>query len=563
MPPNKYKGDKKFLGELLSRTSPRIEVPDFQRSYSWESRQVEEFWNDLLVFSEKYPDENIQNEEYFLGSIVLVDNGESHLLLDGQQRLATATILISVIRDYLKKYNADAATRTHTKFICDFDDATGNYSYTLTLNIYDKDFFRQFIQEFPTETRVLPEPTLESHKLIRKAKDYFTERFEEEYRKLGGGKCAFDWALRIQRVLTGHFSVVVISSHDEDNAATVFETLNDRGIGLSTPDLLRNLLLRQANSTRREEIIECWRTVLEMDEDAKVEQFLRHYWLSKHGDVKTRTLYREIKYWIQANGVDSLEFSKELQQAANIYRDINSSRDTDQNIQRLLKDINDLGAKVLFPPILSAYSIMDGEIDARAMENYLKALISLYIRYVVVGNMETTKLESMLYDEAKALREHRNINQSIIRFKEFAPSDERFKELFASLREVKKQAARYILREIEHSRRETDELRVETPDRVHVEHIYPRYPLPEQKWPNHNLYVEMLGNLTLLDLKINASIKNHPFQQKKEYYRKSQLLITKELLEFDEWTPESITRRQEKMSEIAPQIWSFPNVTLE
>lgn len=89
---------------------------------------------------------------------------------------------------------------------------------------------------------------MKSHGLIRKARQYFTERVREESEKLGGGKAAFDRNLRISRVLCDNMSVVAVTSTDEDNAAAVFETLNDRGIGLSTPDLLRNLLLRRAPS---------------------------------------------------------------------------------------------------------------------------------------------------------------------------------------------------------------------------------------------------------------------------------------------------------------------------
>src|SRR5205807_2772835 len=113
--------------------------------------------------------------------------------------------------------------------------------------------------------------------LIRKARQYFADRVREEGERLGLGKPAFDRNLRIGRVLCEHMSVVAVTSTDEDNAAAVFETLNDRGIGLSTPDLLRNLLLRRApNDATRERIVAAWQTVLAINEEASVEEFLRH-----------------------------------------------------------------------------------------------------------------------------------------------------------------------------------------------------------------------------------------------------------------------------------------------
>src|SRR6266511_2201964 len=111
MPDQRYEAARHTIGTLLATTSPHIEVPDWQRSYSWTTEEVEAFWRDLTAFDERYPDETITNQEYFLGSIVLVTGGSTNLLLDGQQRLATATILLSVLRDARRRYRDDAAAR--------------------------------------------------------------------------------------------------------------------------------------------------------------------------------------------------------------------------------------------------------------------------------------------------------------------------------------------------------------------------------------------------------------------------------------------------------------------
>src|SRR5206468_2116741 len=169
-----------------------------------------------------YPGENIGDQEYFLGSIVMVNTGVQHQLLDGQQRLATATVLMSVIRDFLTRYKSDAGARTAQKYITDIDDTTGNSAFKLTMNRYDRDFFKREIQEVRGE---MPEQLAEltSHKLIRQAREYFVRKFEEKYREVEEGKPGFDWSLRIQNVLCNHISVVAVSSTDEDNASTVFE----------------------------------------------------------------------------------------------------------------------------------------------------------------------------------------------------------------------------------------------------------------------------------------------------------------------------------------------------
>jgi uncharacterized protein with ParB-like and HNH nuclease domain len=554
--PSQYTSEKKTIGELLSMTSPSIEVPEWQRSFSWKTEEIEIFWTDLMDFSERYPDKNMNDQEYFLGSIVLVDNGLTHLLLDGQQRLATATILLSIIRDYLARYSKDAATRTSQKYVTDFDDAVGSSSFKLTLNRYDRDFFRREIQEFGDYEDAPPSPTHGSHLLIRSAREFFRQKFEQKYLELGGGKQSFDWALRVRKVLTDHLSVVAVTSQDEDNAASVFETLNDRGIGLSTPDLLRNLLLRRAQEKDHEEVIDCWKTVLEMEEATKVQEFIRHYWISLQGDVKTRKLYREIKAHVTQSGkeVDSLSFSRDLKQAAEIYKEISLGRDNDPDIQRILKGIDMLNAKSLMPAILSTYSV--GTLEER--RDMLSALLTLYVRYNIIGGFENTRLETVVFSVAMQLRTDRDFPSAIRRLKDLSPSDEEFIERFKTAQVRRRESARYILREIEHAKRITQEVMVETPDRVHVEHIYPQTPLAGQRWENHNSAIDRLGNLTLLSRAFNVTIKNSPFENKRPFYGQSDLLLARELTAFETWDIEAINRRQEQLSEYALSIWKFP-----
>jgi uncharacterized protein with ParB-like and HNH nuclease domain len=111
MPDQRYEAARQTIGTLLATTSPRVEVPDWQRSYSWTTEEVEAFWYDLIAFDARYPGKTITNEEYFLGSIVLVTGGPTNLLLDGQQRLATATILLSVLRAVAGEVHLGAGRR--------------------------------------------------------------------------------------------------------------------------------------------------------------------------------------------------------------------------------------------------------------------------------------------------------------------------------------------------------------------------------------------------------------------------------------------------------------------
>lgn len=473
---NQYNPEKKTVGNLLSTTNPPIVVPDWQRSYSWTTTEVDTFWRDLLVFSDLYPDQNISGQEYFLGSVVIVNSADEHLLLDGQQRLSTAAILLSVIRDYLKRYSQDASTRTQARYLGDFDDAKNEYMYKISLNVYDRDYFKRLILESRDAAYSEPESTLSSHDRIRKARSFLEQEFESKFDSIGNPEQFHIWALRIQYVLTNHFSVVAVFSQDEDNASAVFETLNDRGIGLSTADLIRNLLLRRAPQAVKEEIIDLWAEILGVETDAPLKSFLRHYWISHYGDVKTQSLYREMKSTILRDNIDSLELSRHLRDSSVVYREIVSAHTDNANIEKHLIDVKDLGASILYPVLLSILEQV-GEED---LQNMLKALISTYVRHSVIGQLENSKLENIIYRMAREFRNGKQVTEAIQELLEFIPTDESFVSSFQTAAVPRRATARYILRELEHDRRSTEELEVAPPDKVHVE-TFIRKPLRQDK----------------------------------------------------------------------------------
>src|SRR2546425_2416180 len=141
-----YTTEKRTLGVVLSNTTPPLRVPDYQRDFSWEEQQISEFWNDLQHFDAQYPGEAINGKEYFLGAAVLVNNQTYHLILDGQQRLATATILLAAIRDKIIEFKADGSHQIQNTFISFVDHLAGGQLPKLQLNEFDRAFFRDFIQ---------------------------------------------------------------------------------------------------------------------------------------------------------------------------------------------------------------------------------------------------------------------------------------------------------------------------------------------------------------------------------------------------------------------------------
>lgn len=553
--PTRYKPERMTIGNLLSMTNPPVVVPDWQRNYSWTTSEVETFWQDLMRFNNLYPDKNVDDQEYFLGAIVIVETTQGNLLLDGQQRIATSAILLSVIRDFLEKYKKDAAIRVSTRYLTDFDDALNDYTYKITLNRYDRDFFKREILENRGPGYVEATPSIESHNLIRKSRNFIISKFQENFDRIKNPIEAHHWALRILKIITNHVSVVGVISDDEDNASNVFETLNDRGIGLSTPDLLRNLILRRANKADIEEILDLWGEILDIEPDAKLQDFFRHFWLSREGDVKARSLYREIKAKIIERNYDSLIFSRNLCDSSGIYQDIlNANYEGSPIISKLLGDISVLGAKVLYPPILS---LLEKSGDNELIGKIIGCLIITYVRHTLICRKENSQIENLMFSFAKKARSE--INEDIIReLIQFAPNNDQFKEDFVKVSIPRRDSARYILREIEQYLRTTEELDVAAPERVHVEHIYPQTPQPENRDPNHDTIINRIGNLTLLSAKLNTSIKNGPYKVKKPFYLKSELLLTNLIpRKYTDWNYISIINRARILADIALDIWKY------
>jgi len=206
--PELYAKRRQTIGELLNTKGLPIVVPEWQRNYSWDRTEVECFWLDLQAFSERYPGARITGREYFFGSVLLAQYNNTLVLLDGQNRVASAMILLSVIRDCVSQSSSYDAARIQQKYIRDFSPATGSANYKLTLNRYDQAFFQQEIQDAPAAGRPTPEPLTESHRLIRQARSLLLDRMEKQGCDSGNGKAGLAAALRIQKVLTDHTVVM-------------------------------------------------------------------------------------------------------------------------------------------------------------------------------------------------------------------------------------------------------------------------------------------------------------------------------------------------------------------
>ncbi|MES2390487.1 MAG: DUF262 domain-containing protein [Acidobacteriota bacterium] len=543
---------RRTVGDMLSSTSPAIRVPDYQRDYSWGKEQVTEFWADLEHFAGPNAASRPVGRVYFLGAAVLVNTGTYHLLLDGQQRLATATILLAALRDKIQEFNLTAAQQTQDYFICFHDHFSGNRVYRLELNVFDRAFFRDRIQSFPPlQTAVA---TKKSHRLIADAYTYFQNIISDRWDAAGGGKAGFDWAAHIALTLRENLALISVISNDEQSAGSIFTTLNDRGLGLSTVDLIRSHILQRANATERAEIVERWDKVFEAcGTQLATETLIRFSWVSVHGDVKARALYKVVLESL-ADAGSALAYSRRLEEDAKIYRYIRDADTEDETLQHLWETLHILRSSSVYPLLISAHHTFSLDDQKRLA----KALVALVFRRNVVSNLDRATMESFLYALAERVSGGESFDTVLQSLRTHSTTDAKFEADFLNLTFNANEhgIARYLLKQIEKSLALTDEHDVAGAMRVHLEHIYPQNPQVGLRWPTHEQNVSKLGNLTLLDRRLNETIKNSDFVTKRAAaYSGSALNLNAKLLAWNDWTPETIQERQASLAASAKDIW--------
>lgn len=524
-------------------------MPDYQRDFSWQQKHVKDLWEDLLGFSCQFPGNAIDGKEYFLGSSVLVNTGTHHLLLDGQQRLATATILLSAIRDKLRPVNANAADQIQQNYIVIEDYlAGGAREYKIELNVFDRDFFRGHIQDVPRSPMA---STKRSHRLIVAARQYFDQQIADIWAS-NAQQVAIVQLSRLATILTKHFGLVVVSSTDQDHAASIFETLNDRGIGLSTADLLRSWLLTDAPVQARDEMIRLWAEIFRSAKKEKPEVVIRASWVSRHGDVKARSMYKEIKEKLAQTATPLVDFTRQLHTDALAYQRLVRATTNDAVTDEVCRGLSRLKAAGCFATLIAA-----NHRGQTALVTVAKAIAALVIRHNVVCRRDPTKLEAKAFEAAQLLSTGQPIANVLQSLRQLSPTAQDFAASFGTLEfSPKKHAiAQVILRTIENNRANTGEKIIASPKRVNVEHIYPQSPITGARWADHDDQVYRLGNLTLLSAPLNQQQQNAPFLQKKHNYQQSTFVITQELVTLNDWTQTEITNRQQWLAAEASQIW--------
>ncbi len=549
---NEIKFEISGVGKFISDSF--IVVPIYQRAYAWEEKNVEELLQDI---------DQAQPHDYFIGSIVVNQTKVEGVweVVDGQQRLATITIIYTAIRDFLRK-NSDTkgADEFERDYICKIDKRSKELIPRLKLNDDDNDYFLSKI--IKNKEKKMQK---ESHKRINEAYQ-FAYKFIENKVKLDNNK--HDYIFNLDDFIKNIVKVIIVKVPDESNAFTIFETLNDRGLALSQADLIKNYLFNKASSRLRE-AQSCWSemsgAIEAAQEEEEIIKYIRYFWSSQNGLTREKDLFLEIKNNTNNQNL-SLTFLNELKSVTNKYLALLSSNhdfwnDYTKTTKDYIETFKYLGLYQNRPLLLAILN----QFDKKETEKAFKLTLSWSVRNLITGSIPGGTLEREFSNQARKINngEIKNSKELFNSAKKLIPADIQFKEAFSIATVSKNNLAQYYLIEIEKSYSPTTEKVVtKNFDDVNLEHILPQIIVNFDNWSKfdeetHKSFYKRIGNLTLINTKINSDLKSGSFINKKGEYKKSEIIITKNLDNILEWSVDAIKQRQIAFAEKAIEIWSL------
>ncbi len=552
---NKMDIDLYGIGKALYNMT--LAVPIYQRSYAWEQDHVLELFDDIKQAIEQ------REQEYFLGSIVTTKNSEARPeVADGQQRLATITILLAAIRDHF--YDSGDSERAETitsEYLYKKDLATLNRIPKLKLNDLDNEFFeKRVLSEPDSEERAIPTTRL-SHERISET----ALLAKQHVSKIAEQSSPTGHLTNLVQYIKESVMVIWVKASDDSNAFTIFETLNDRGIALAISDLLKNYLFG-ISSEKLTEIQQRWQSVIgtfeTMDQPELILLFIRQFWSSKHGLIREKNLYKHIKKRVR-NKDQALAFATELDRNAKLYSAIlNTKHDIWQRYgptaRQHMDTLNTLRMVQIRPLVLA---VMDKFCESEVQKS-LKLILSWAVRFLITGSLGSGTLEIHYSRSAKDVRDGKITSAEKLRIdsKQVVPTDGEFKNAFASASVSKPYLARYYLMALEKEARGDPEPELVPNDNaevVNLEHILPKSPSANWKigGDEHAALYRRIGNLALTKKRINVTAGNNSFAFKKPFYRKSDYILTSSIASVKEWNEKSINSRQEKLSKLALKAW--------
>jgi hypothetical protein len=533
-------------------------VPRFQRDYSWTEEEWDDLWRDI---------ENTLAAEagaaHYMGYLVLQSKDSKNFdIIDGQQRLTTLSIMVLAVLANLKKLvearvdsenNQKRIDQLRSSFIGYLDPVTLIAKSKLNLNRNNNTLYQNYL----VPLLPLPRRNLKATEhQMRKAFEWFDLKIGQAF-KTGEALAKF-----IDQVSDKIF-VTVINVTDELNAYKVFETLNARGVKLSSTDLLKNYLFSVVHSQSQDErelheLENRWELLVSKLGAESFPDFLRTFWNSRYKFLRHAELFKRIRDVIKDR---EMVFKLMREMEADVDPFVALARPEDElwtpDQRPHVLELRMFNVRQVYPMLLAGYR----KFSAEEFTRLLKAASVVSFRYNVIGNNPTNEQERIYNTVAEKMSATpASVSEVINELRPLYPPDDQFRYAFAekqlkTTQSRNKKIVRYILFKIEkqHSGNDYDF----DSERYGIEHILPEN--PDISWTHisdQDQLIYRIGNLTILNSNQNREIGNGSFEMKRAAYQASEFEITRRIAqENQEWNAERIAARQRWLAGQASGIW--------
>lgn len=559
------------LLELLKKCTQFV-VPIYQRAYSWGESECNKLWEDVVRAGTR-----TDLAKHFTGSIVYIEKdqgtttaAEPDLIIDGQQRVTTVTLLLAALAEHLdalpdgerEPVNGFAPEKIRGLYLTNVYESDDAY-FKLILSKGDRDALKSIIRKTPI-------PDVES----RIAANY---QFLKDKIATSG--------VAIQTVCQGLSKLVVVDvrlTRGIDDPQLVFESMNSTGKKLSQADLIRNFVLMDLPPSQQSHMYEDFWYPIEKnfkgDNESVFDEFVRHFLTLRTGQIpRLDDIYEAFKtyaFQLQASGTTRDVLVKELWQHANWFGAIALGKETKPALRALFAEIVQLRASVVYPFLLRLYrDFHSGFLTESDFARILESVISYVFRRSVC-RIPTNSLNKTFASLGAAIDPTNYVESvwgrllTLPTYKRF-PSDEEFSESLRTSDLYHFRRTPYFFKKLEnHGRKEE----VSTAEYT-IEHIMPqnenlsthwREALGENWQEIHKRYLHTLGNLTLTGY--NPEYSDRPFAEKRDMdggFKVSPLRLNQGLGQLDSWNSLEIERRAQRLAELAIKIWSRPELSAD
>ncbi len=553
------------IGSILK--TYRLKVSPRQRDYRWREHHVKTLLEDVAKAMDS------DDQEYFLGTIVTIPGPDGVLdIIDGQQRLATMSIVLSRIRAFLLSTEPGIA-KSIESFLSEYDRHQRTDVNKLKLNLTDNAFFGKWLSS-PNLPPPLAESDPLSHRRLRAAfvaSAEYVKQIVSTVNSKGYGDRLNRWIDFIEKKAT----IILFRVPSRGNAYKMFETLNDRGLRTTQADLVKNYLFGRAGD-REEEAMHSWGQMtgalsslqgddvdIDDDKDDITVVFLRCALMCISGFLRRNAVYEKVQ--TEAKGPQSvISHLSQLESLAKayertFYQDHEFWKPFPDAARYAIQTINDFDIK----PFRPAFVAVAAKFDVKEATRAFQFLVSLGVRMLIAASTRTGSVEETMAKAANAvLKEEIKTNAKLKEaLADITPSNPQFSAAFETATLSKGPLARYYLRSLEQVvQRATYPWFVLNQDReaMTLEHVLPEE--PEGNWPQftaeeHAAHWRRIGNLCLLPKGENNDLRSARDKTKFVKYRDAPYELTRQISEVSRWTKETIVERQKGLAKLALKAW--------